>query len=1185
MSFLKNRLTPKGKKQHKDRNQVVGTSTPKSINSTKSNLKSNHTPSNSLNIPPKINIQRNSKVYVDDGLHVLTPDIVSIRSKRREGSSDVSVFNPFKKQHGEELDNRIEGLEDTNKNEWSSIDQGNSPNTFLEPHKVHDNDSFISNNSMAINNDIRGSKKSIALEEHLAKQESTIPNDNHGLLSTIVNAAHNAATHIISNKSNDMISHPPAQQQKSSTPDHNDTSFIQHLDSLLFGQQQQQQEQQQQQQQLPQLPLQQQQQQQLQRQINQNNEQDLDGTNTPDSTNHTKSIAREIYFEPIRKKNISTMGKGELRLDDFTDIQNQFQSHIPTAQHSPELNPITIDDKKIIPQVDIVQPTPIPVNSPTKLTFTNSDRELVGSRPYATPSQRIVDGSKSFTEGVDSNRSTSPSGIIKRALSPISSRQRRKSVSSLNGDSNLNMLTDDDLSRSTSNPSIFELTNINYSNEKRNNELHNIFKNLSKNERLIDDFGCAYQKDILIQGRLYLTDRHILFKSNILGWITNIVIPLKEIVRLEKKTTAGVFRNGISIQTLHSKHGFASFISRDSTFDLITNIWNQLIRSSIDPDEFSRDERINESASSDEDDDFDQREEEEDGYSSDELDEEDLDDTLEDEHDSNNSIGGPLKHSATEPDHKEVTGETKITETIIDGPLTKVYLALFGDDTTKLKNILLKQNNKDLSEITGFSGTEGTKKREYQYVKPLSGPVGPKETLCEVIETLDHFDLNKFVQVTQSTKSPDVPSGNSFTVITTIYLSWGPNNSTKISVYTYVNWTGKSWIKSAIESGTISGQKDSLKVLTDELRSQFATVDQKRAKSSDEEEEGEVNLPTVGPGTHPPTSNDYKSKNGDVVITEESFNAPLGTVYSLLFGSDTSYLKSILTAQKNFDISTLSEFKDKKRNYNYIKPLNSSVGPKQTKCEITETIETSNFDKNVLVLQKTATPDVPSGNSFTTDTSFYLSWGKNNSTKLFVVTFMNWTGKSWLKGPIEKGAIDGQKEAIGILVREIKSILSTNGKKKKKVKVKKRPTIKTEESEFYKELTKNRKDYEFLSFLKIPYASSFFLFFIVTILLWIVGKFHVPTQDNGIVTGINKIDIDGKTYIIMPALEDLTKIETLRDEAGFEIWDWINERSGARPKRAKDSHDQQLQELLTIMERKANTLRNQLENISNNPNH
>lgn len=59
-----------------------------------------------------------------------------------------------------------------------------------------------------------------------------------------------------------------------------------------------------------------------------------------------------------------------------------------------------------------------------------------------------------------------------------------------------------------------------------------------------------------------------------------VIIPIDEIISLEKKMTAFVIPNAILITTRQAKYNFASFLSRDTTFDVIYNIW-RLVRPDI----------------------------------------------------------------------------------------------------------------------------------------------------------------------------------------------------------------------------------------------------------------------------------------------------------------------------------------------------------------------------------------------------------------------------------------------------------------------------------------------------------------------------------------------------------------------------------------------------------------------------
>ncbi|SCU79197.1 LAME_0A07668g1_1 [Lachancea meyersii CBS 8951] len=121
----------------------------------------------------------------------------------------------------------------------------------------------------------------------------------------------------------------------------------------------------------------------------------------------------------------------------------------------------------------------------------------------------------------------------------------------------------------------FAGTIYHYATEERNAELHRIFKSVPDSDRLLDDFSCALSREFLFQGRIYVTESNICFNSNLLGWVTHIVVSMKDISLMEKTSTAGLFPNGISIETRLGRHQFVSFISRDATFEFIKAVWSK----------------------------------------------------------------------------------------------------------------------------------------------------------------------------------------------------------------------------------------------------------------------------------------------------------------------------------------------------------------------------------------------------------------------------------------------------------------------------------------------------------------------------------------------------------------------------------------------------------------------------------
>ncbi|KAI8918058.1 hypothetical protein BC831DRAFT_483675 [Entophlyctis helioformis] len=112
----------------------------------------------------------------------------------------------------------------------------------------------------------------------------------------------------------------------------------------------------------------------------------------------------------------------------------------------------------------------------------------------------------------------------------------------------------------------------------RNKEFHKIFSPplIADYETCIDSFICAWQKDILRQGKLYATLEHFCFTSNILGITATAIIKVSKIRSIVKANAAFVIPNAILITTLDgTEYFFASFNARDSVLRILTTIWQK----------------------------------------------------------------------------------------------------------------------------------------------------------------------------------------------------------------------------------------------------------------------------------------------------------------------------------------------------------------------------------------------------------------------------------------------------------------------------------------------------------------------------------------------------------------------------------------------------------------------------------
>lgn len=423
----------------------------------------------------------------------------------------------------------------------------------------------------------------------------------------------------------------------------------------------------------------------------------------------------------------------------------------------------------------------------------------------------------------------------------------------------------------------FKDTEYRYATMRRNVDFHQIFRSLDLTDRLLDDFACALSREILLQGRVYITEHVLCFNSNLLGWVTSVVVPFEDIVRFEKKLTAGLFPNGILVETRDSRHNLASFLSRDATYDFMVAVWqastgkihdSQLddhdLESKISDDEETEASKISSYILSIDGDD--------DHWNSLPLDL-DLSDTEEEngsEWDEGSRSGGEQVASESSGDPKsefpgtslrrvsavaskirafkeeskyrnmgpdihaptvapgefeDAENETEILTETFDAPLGMVFDVMFGSNDTSFQRRFLEEH--DASEISPFSAfhpmeDNPTKlQRSYTYLRALGYLIGPKLTHCIVSEEIEHLNFADHVVVLNVTSTPDVPSGGSFTVRTRYYFTWGPLNTTSVKIAYYVKWTGRLWVKSVIEKSTKSAQATVAKDLVDALRGEL----------------------------------------------------------------------------------------------------------------------------------------------------------------------------------------------------------------------------------------------------------------------------------------------------------------------------------------------------------------------------
>lgn len=116
---------------------------------------------------------------------------------------------------------------------------------------------------------------------------------------------------------------------------------------------------------------------------------------------------------------------------------------------------------------------------------------------------------------------------------------------------------------------------------KYNQQYHKLFKDIPLEEVVLKVCSCALQRDLLLQGRLYISPNWLCFHASLFGKDIKVVIPLLSVQMIKKHKMARLLPNGLAITTNTSqKYVFVSLLSRDSVYDMLRRVCTHLQPSS-----------------------------------------------------------------------------------------------------------------------------------------------------------------------------------------------------------------------------------------------------------------------------------------------------------------------------------------------------------------------------------------------------------------------------------------------------------------------------------------------------------------------------------------------------------------------------------------------------------------------------
>ncbi|KAI5941637.1 GRAM domain-containing protein 2A [Manis javanica] len=112
---------------------------------------------------------------------------------------------------------------------------------------------------------------------------------------------------------------------------------------------------------------------------------------------------------------------------------------------------------------------------------------------------------------------------------------------------------------------------------KYNQQYHKLFQDIPVEEVVLKVCSCALQRDLLLQGRLYISPNWLCFHASLFGKDIKVVIPVVSVQMIKKHKMARLLPNGLAITTTTSqKYVFVSLLSRDSVYDVLKRVCTHL---------------------------------------------------------------------------------------------------------------------------------------------------------------------------------------------------------------------------------------------------------------------------------------------------------------------------------------------------------------------------------------------------------------------------------------------------------------------------------------------------------------------------------------------------------------------------------------------------------------------------------
>ncbi|XP_022255241.1 GRAM domain-containing protein 1B-like [Limulus polyphemus] len=106
---------------------------------------------------------------------------------------------------------------------------------------------------------------------------------------------------------------------------------------------------------------------------------------------------------------------------------------------------------------------------------------------------------------------------------------------------------------------------------------HSLFSNIPDSERLVIDYSCALHQEVIIRGRLYVSQNYFCFYGNLWNSDTLLTIRCYDISSMNKDNTTPSGPNSIQICTEDLEYHFSSFSARNEAYFTLFRVWQNAL--------------------------------------------------------------------------------------------------------------------------------------------------------------------------------------------------------------------------------------------------------------------------------------------------------------------------------------------------------------------------------------------------------------------------------------------------------------------------------------------------------------------------------------------------------------------------------------------------------------------------------